>query len=347
MLGIRRRDVIAFLSGGAAWPLAARAQQPDGRLRRIGVLSAGSFEDDSVTRADLAALRGGLAKLGWVEGRNLRIDLRFTGNDPDRIRAYAAELISLAPEVIVTGGGATTRGMREATQTIPIVFTAGNDPVSNGLLQNIARPEGNTTGFTSTVDSLIGKWMGLLKEVAPHMTRVALIFVPGIVSETYFAAIYAAEKALGVKAMQGPYRNGAELERAIDSFAAENGSACPCPEGRRATELNGGLVVVPPAPGGSNGVLINQLALKYRLPTITANKYDAANGTLISYGTDSPETIGTVASYVDRLLRGAKVSELPVQFPTKFEMAVNLKTAKALGLAVPPSILLRADEVIE
>jgi putative ABC transport system substrate-binding protein len=218
-------------------------------------------------------LREGLAKLGWIEGRNLRIDLRFTGNDPDRIRASAAELISLAPEVIVTGDGAAVRGVREATQTIPIVFTAGNDPVTNGLLQNIARPEGNTTGFTSTVDSLIGKWLELLKEVAPHITRVALVFNPQTVNVGYFRPIEAVAPRLGVQAIKTPVRDPLEVVRAIDAFAAEP---------------NGGLLVVPVLPTDSTQML-RRLAAQHRLPDIYSGPSYVAVGGLMSYGTDSPD----------------------------------------------------------
>jgi putative ABC transport system substrate-binding protein len=201
---MKRRDFITLLGGAAAaWPLAAEAQQGE-RVRRIGVL-AGQNDDDPATRAGLAALREELAKLGWIEGRDLRIDLRFTGNDPDRLRAYAVELVSLAPEVIVTFGVATTRAAQEQTQTIPIVFMAGNDPVTNGLLQNTARPEGNTTGFPSTVDSLISKWLELLKEAAPHITRVALVFNPQTVNAPYFRPIEAAAPLLDVQALKTPY----------------------------------------------------------------------------------------------------------------------------------------------
>src|SRR5262245_43490957 len=195
---MRRREFIGLVGGAAAWPLAARAQQ-DARVRRIGVL-AGSTEDDSANRANLAALREGLSKLGWMEGRNLRIDLRFTGSDADRMRAYAGELVSLASAVIVAARAPATRAVQEQTKTIPSVFTAGNDPITNGLLQNITRPEGNTTGFTSTVDSLSGKWLELFKEATSHITRVALVFNPQTVNVGYFHSIEAAAYLLGMQA---------------------------------------------------------------------------------------------------------------------------------------------------
>jgi putative ABC transport system substrate-binding protein len=327
---MRRRDFITLLGGAAvAWPLAARAQQGE-KVRRIGVLVGGA-EDNSNTRANLAALGDGLAKLGWIEGRNLRIDLRFTLSDPARMRAYAVELVSLAPDVIVTSSRPATTAVQEQTKSIPIVFTAGNDPVSNGLLQNIARPEGNTTGFTSTVDSLIGKWLALLKEAAPHVTRVALVFNPQTVNAGYFGSIEAAAPLPGVQAIKTPVRDPLELVRAIDAFAAEP---------------NGGLLVVPVLPEDSYQML-HRVAAQHRLPAIHSNRGRVVDGGLMAYGTDFPDIYGRAAAYVDRILRGAKVSELPVQSPTKFELVVNLKTAKALGLTIPEGFLLRADELIE
>jgi putative ABC transport system substrate-binding protein len=329
MLGIRRREFIAALGGAAAWPLAARAQQ-DERVRRIGIL-AGSSADDSTARANLAALREGLAKLGWIEGRNLRIELRFTGTDPDRMRASAAELVSLVPEVIVTTSAPTTRVAQERTKTIPIVFTAGNDPITNGLLQNIARPEGNTTGFTNAVDSLSGKWLELLKEAASRVTRVALVFNPQTVNVGYFGPIEAAASRLGVQALKTAVRDPLEVVRAIDVFAAEP---------------NGGLLVVPVLPPDSVQML-HRLAAQHRLPDIYVNRRYVVDGGLMTYATNFLDNYRRAAGYVDRLLRGTKVSELPVQFPTKFELVVNLKTAKAIGLTIPEAFLLRADEVIE
>jgi putative ABC transport system substrate-binding protein len=322
---IGRRQFITLLGGAvAAWPLVARAQQEE-KVRRIGLL-AGIIED-----AWLAAWRDGLAKLGWIEGRNLRIDLRFTGSDPDRMRAYAVELVSLAPEVIVTTSAPATRAAQEQTQTIPIVFTAGNDPVTNGLLQNTARPEGNTTGFTSTVDSLISKWLELLKEAAPHITRVALVFNPQTVNVGYFRPIEEAATLVGVQTLKTPVRDPLEMVRAIDAFAAEP---------------NGGLLVVPVLPEDSFQMLL-RLAVQHRLPAFHGNRRQVVAGGLMSYATDFPDIYRRAATYVDRLLRGAKVSELPVQFPTKFELVINLKSAKTIGLTLPATLVDRADEVIE
>jgi ABC-type uncharacterized transport system substrate-binding protein len=327
---VKRREFITLLGGAAAWPLAARAQQQGDRVRRIGVLG-GSSEDDPSTRADLAALREGLAKLGWIEGRNLRIDLRFADTNPDRMRAYAAELVNLLPDVIVTTSAPATRVAQDRTKTIPIVFTAGNDPVTNDLLKNIARPEGNTTGFTNAVDSISGKWLELLKEAAPHITRVAVVFNPQTVNVGYFRAIETAAARLGVQALKTPVRDPLEVVRAIDAFA---------------TGPNGGLLVVPVLPTDSYQMLL-RLAAQHRLPDIQVNRRAVAGGGLMTYTINFPDNYRRAASYVDRLLRGAKVSELPVQFPTKFELVINLKTAKAIGLTIPEAFLLRADEVIE
>jgi putative ABC transport system substrate-binding protein len=325
---ILRRDFITLLGGAAAWPIAVRAQGE--RVRRIGVL-AGSTAEDSATRANLTALREGLAKLGWIEGRNLRIDLRFTGSDPDRMQAYAVELVSLSNEVIITTSFPATRAAQGHTKTVPIVFTAGTDPATNDLLQNIVRPEGNTTGFTSAVDSLSSKWLELLKEAAPHITRVALVFNPETVNVGYFRPIEAAASRLRVQALKTPVRDPLEMVRAIDAFAAEP---------------NGGLLVVPVLPENSYQML-HRVAAQHRLPDIHTNRRGVAGGGLMSYGADFPDNYRRAATYVDRLLRGAKVSELPVQFPTKFELIVNLKVATAIGLDIPQTLLGRADEVIE
>jgi ABC-type uncharacterized transport system substrate-binding protein len=326
----QRRSFLTLLGGAAAaWPAAAGAQQ-DGRLRQVGVLTGGT-EDNSDTRAQLAALRDGLAKLGWIEGRNLRINPRFSGTDPDRMRPYAVELVSLAPDVILASSRPATTAVQDQTKTIPIVFTAGNDPVTEGLVQNIARPEGNTTGFTSFVDSISGKWLELLKEAAPPITRVALVFNPQTVNAGYFRPIEEAAPRLGVQAIKIPVRDPLETVRALDAFAAEP---------------NGGLLVVPVLPNDSYQML-HRVAAQHRLPDIHSNRNRVAEGGLMTYAADSLDRYRRAATYVDRLLRGAKVSELPVQFPTKFELVINLKTAKAIGLTIPEAFLLRADEVIE
>jgi len=233
--------------------------------------------------------------------------------------------------VILTTSAPATRAVQEQTQTIPIVFTAGNDPVTNGLLQNTARPEGNTTGFTSTVDSLISKWLELLKEAAPHITRVALVFNPQTANVGYFRPIEVAAPMVGVQTLKTPVRDPLEMVRAIDAFAAEP---------------NGGLLVVPVLPDDSYQMLL-RLAAQHRLLAVYGNRRVVAAGGLMSYATDFPDIYRRAATYVDRLLRGAKVSELPVQFPTKFELVINLKSAKAIGLTLPATLVDRADEVIE
>jgi putative ABC transport system substrate-binding protein len=329
---VKRRQFLSLLGGAAAWPLAARAQQGE-RIRRIGILISG-VENDRGRQVNLAALREGLAKLGWIEGRNLQIDLRFGAGDPGHIRASAAELVGLAPDVMVTNVS-TTRAVQEQTQTIPIVITTGGDPVANGLIRNIARPEGNITGFISNEPSIAGKCLEWLKEAALPLSRVAIIFNPELTptAPSYLASIETAALAFGIQAIKTPIRNAVDIVRAIDTFTAEP---------------NGGLLVLPPPPNTALRETILQLATQHRLPAIfTGGRDAAAAGSLLAYGADLPDQNRRAASYVNRILRGAKVSELPVQFPTKFDLIINLKTAKAIGLTIPEAFLLRADEVIE
>jgi putative ABC transport system substrate-binding protein len=328
---MRRREFITLIGGAAVWPLAAHAQQ-DGGTRRIGVLQLGS-ESDSYFRGVVTALREGLQQQGWIEGRNLRIDARYGGGDLVRVRDNVQELVRLAPEVIVVGGALSTRALQQRTQTIPIVFVQVGDPVSAGVVENIARPEGNTTGITNLFPSITGKWVELLKGAAPHLSRAALIFHPEFrVNEMYLAAIEAAAASLAVKAIKTPVRNATEIGPAIDAFA---------------TEPNGGLIVVPPPLAVVDRELIVRLAIQRRMPTISVDRSHATEGGLISYGPDSRDLYRLAASYVDRILRGAKPGDLPVQFPTKFEMVINLKTARAIGLAIPATLTALADEVIE
>jgi putative ABC transport system substrate-binding protein len=327
---IRRRELLRLLGGAAAWPLAAGAQQ-DERVRRIGIL-AGGTDGSQVTRVSLAALREELAKLGWIEGRNLRIDLRFTAGDPERIRVYTMELVSLAPDVIVTTSRPTTKAAQQQTKSIPIVFASGGDPATNGLVQNITRPEGNTTGITNAVVSLGGKWLEVLKEAAPHITRVALVFNPETVGPGYLPAIEAAAPLLGVQTIKTSFRDPLEIVRVLDAFAAQP---------------NGGLLVVPVVPAGASYEMVIRLAAQHRLPAIYYSRVGVDAGGLITYAAAPYDLYRRAATYVDRVLRGAKVSELPVQFPTKFELVINLKTARAIGLDIPQTLLTRADEVIE
>jgi putative ABC transport system substrate-binding protein len=328
---MRRREFVTLLGGAAAWPLAARGQQPE-RMRRIGVLLAGS-EDDPYYQAEMAALRGGLQALGWSEGRNLRIDFRYVGIDSNQASAYAEELVSLAPDVIVSSGALQARAVQERTRTIPIIFLNVGDPVANNVVKNIARPEGNSTGITNLFTSITGKWLELLKEAAPLVTRVALIFNPEFpAGETYVASIEAAATTIAVKAIRAPVHNAAEIERTIHAFTAEP---------------HGGLIVVPPPFSSVDRKLIFRLAVEHRVPVVLDQKYTAEGG-LMSYGSESADLFrGGASIYVDRILRGAKPNDLPVQFPTKFHLAINLKTAKAIGLVIPESLLLRADEIIE
>jgi putative ABC transport system substrate-binding protein len=328
---LKRRSFLALIGASATWPLAARAQQGE-RVRRIGVLTSGT-EADQASQAQVAALRDGLAKLGWVEASNLRIDLRFGGGDAVRIRAFAAELVTLAPEVIVTNGVEATLALQRQTQTIPIVITGLGDPVANGIVQSLAHPEGNTTGVTNLFSSIGGKWLELLKEAAPRVERVALIYNAQVIQNVgFFPSIEEAAQRLAVKAIKTPYSDAFDLVRGIDAFASEP---------------NGGLMVLPPRPADAARGAILRLAAQHRLPTIYQDRAYAQEGGMMAYGSNTEDNFRRSSYFVDRILRGAKVSELPIEFPTKFELVVNLKTAKAMGLTIPEAFLLRADELIE
>jgi ABC-type uncharacterized transport system substrate-binding protein len=327
---VRRREFIGLLGSAVfAAPLAAHAQGE--RVRRIGRL-VGRTESDSEARS--AVFKETLEKLGWIEGRNLRIDVRYAADDINRVRSFAAELVSLAPDVIVTDAAVATRAVQEHTQAIPIVLVGGGDPVAIGLVQNIARPEGNTTGFSGPEPSIASKWLELLKEAAPRVTRVAIVFNPDLAptAPIYITVIEAAAPAFGLQTIATAVRNPIDIVRAIDAFAAEP---------------NGGLLVLPPPNSTAIRETIIPLASQHRLPAIYPGLADAAKGGLLAYAPDPLDTSRRAAAYVDRILRGAKVSELPVQFPTKFQLVVNLKTAKAIGLTIPETFLLRADELIE
>jgi putative ABC transport system substrate-binding protein len=320
---IRRRDFITLLGAAAAWPLAARAQQGD-RVRRIGVLIGGD-ENDPVVKTVISAFTQALADLGWVDGRNVRIDLRGA---PNRTRALAQELVGLQPDIIVTFGGTPTVVVQRETRTIPIVFAGVPDPVAIGVVPRLDRPSGNVTGFALFEPTLGGKWLELLSEIAPGLKRAAIMFNPDLPSaRVYMPSVETAARSLKVAPIITPVRAEVEIETAI--------------------EPGGGLVVLPGAPIAGHIAPIILAAARSNVPAVYPNSTQARDVGLLSYDVDRVDSFRRAATYVDRILRGAKPGDLPVQFPTKFEMVVNLKTAKALGLAVPPSILLRADETIE
>jgi putative ABC transport system substrate-binding protein len=329
-----RREFMATLGGAAALPIAARAQQPD-RMRRIGLL-INTVENDRPQQSNLRILREALAKLGWTETRNLQLDLRWGAGDVELLDMYARELVGLAPDVIVADAGAATRAAQRATQTIPIVYMAGGDPVVTGLMRDIARPEGNVTGFSSVEVAFAGKWVEHIKEAAPHLTRVGVLFNPELLSTAmrsgYSSAINAAAAIFGLQPTDLPIRDHIEAVRALDAFALQP---------------NGGLIVLPGTTNGGLRDTIIRLAAQHRLPAMYSARTSTVAGGLMSFGPDSTDQYRRGASYIDRLLRGAKVSDLPVQFPTKFELIINLKTAKAIGLVIPEVFLLHADELIE
>jgi putative tryptophan/tyrosine transport system substrate-binding protein len=328
---MKRREFITLLGGAAAWPLAARAQ-PE-RVRRIGVLMHLS-ENDPEAQARIRALLGGLQQLGWIEGRNLRIDYRYGAADVDRARRYAAELIALAPDVIQASGTGPMAALREATRTVPIVFAQVPDPINAGFVDSLARPGGNATGFSVFEEyGSSGKWLELLKEIAPQVTRVAVLRDPTIASGIgQTGAIQSVAPSLGVQVSPIGVRDASEIERAIATFG--HGA-------------NGALIVLGAPLAILQRDLITTLASQHRLPAVYPVRIFVAAGGLISYGPDSIEPYRRAAGYVDRILKGEKPADLPVQNPTKFELVINLKTAKALDLEIPPSVLARADEVIE
>jgi putative ABC transport system substrate-binding protein len=329
---MRRREVITLLGGAAAWPLAARAQQPGG-MRRIGVLIA-SAANDSENQARMAAFLQGLAQLGWTDGRNVRIDTRWATTNADDLRRHAAELAALAPDVLVAASGtATVAPLLQATRTVPIVFVIVIDPVGAGFVTSLARPGGNATGFLMLEYGLSGKWLELLKQIAPGVMRAAVVRDPAVASGIgQFAAVQAVAPSLGVELSPVDARDAPEIERAVTTFAHSG---------------NGGLIVTASAPTTRHRELIITLAARHRMPAVYPWRYFVTVGGLISYGPDSIDQYRQAAGYVDRILKGEKPADLPVQAPTKYELVINLKTAKALGLDVPPTLLARADEVIE
>ena len=327
---MKRRAFIATLGGAAAWPVVARGQQTE-RVRRVGVLMA-LGADDPESKARVTAFVQGLAQLGWIIGQNVQVDYRWALNFDD-VHRYVAELVALAPDVILTHSSATVAPLLQATRTVPIVFTLIVDLVGAGYVDSLAHPGGNATGFTIHEYAIGAKWLELLKQIAPTVTRVAVIRDPAIAAGTgMFGAIQSVASSFGVELNPVGVRDGGDIERAITAFARSS---------------NGGLIVTGSVPASANRELIVALAARHRLPAVYFTRYFVTGGGLISYGPDYVDQFRLAAGYVDRILKGEKPADLPVQAPTKYELAVNLKTAKALGLDVPQSLLARADEVIE
>jgi putative ABC transport system substrate-binding protein len=328
---VKRRQFIAGLGGAAAWPLAARAQQGD-RVQRIGVLLQ-SDENDPAYKSRLSAFTQALADLGWTDGRNVRMDLRWYGDDANRMRALAQELVGLQSDIILTGSTPATTAVQRETRTIPIVFANVAEPVASGIVPRLDRPGENITGFASSEATLGGKWLELLSEIAPGLKRAAIMFNPDTAPVSSFVPSFeTAARSLKVDPIIAPVHSDAEIEAAITALGREPGV---------------GLVLAPDAFTTAHRAPIISAAVRNNVPAVYTLSEFARGGGLLSYGPDAVDTWRRAATYVDRILRGAKPGDLPVQFPVKYEMAVNLKTAKALGLTVPQSILLRADEVIE
>jgi putative ABC transport system substrate-binding protein len=328
---MRRREFIALLGGAAAWPVAARAQQPD-RMRLIGVLMAFS-ENDPAAQSQVAAFRGALTKLGWSEGSNLRIELRWGAGDADRMKTFAKELIDLRPDAIVGQTTPATRALARETRTIPIVFWFVSDPVGSGFGASLAHPGGSITGFAAYDPAVGGKWLGLLKEIAPRTVRVALPFNPATAASPQFFRQDAAS-SMAVQLIDAPFHAKDEIEGIIAAQARNPG---------------GGLIVMPDAFffNVTNRDLIIALAARHGVPAIYWDRLFIISGGLIAYSADFAEELREAAGYIDRILKGANPGDLPIQQPTKFELVINVKTAKALGLSIPQSMLLLADEVIE
>jgi putative tryptophan/tyrosine transport system substrate-binding protein len=332
MFGLRRREFITLLGGAAAaWPLAARAQQSE-RVRRIGVLMP-LAADDAEGQARLAAFLQGLRELGWTDGRNVRIDTRWTAGNPDEIRKSAAEFVADAPDVILAAATPIVAALQPATRSVPIVFALVADPVAAGFVDSLSRPGGNINGFMNFEYGISGKWLELLKEIAPGVKRVAVIrelTSPSGLGQ--LGALQGAAPAFGVEVIPIGTRDAGEIERGIGAFARGP---------------NGGLIV----PGGVAGTVYREpiimLAARHRLPTVYSDPVSVTGGGLISYGPDRVDPFRRAAGYVDRILKGEKPADLPVQAPVKYELVINLKTAQALGLEIPPSLLARADKVIE
>jgi putative tryptophan/tyrosine transport system substrate-binding protein len=330
---MRRREFITLLGGAVvAWPPAARAQQPADQMRRIGVL-INLAADDPEGHARITAFAQGLQEAGWTTGRNVRIDYRWGGAGADAMAKYAAELVALAPDVILAAASVSVAALLQITRTIPIVFVQVIDPVSAGYVASLARPGGNATGFTIIEYGFSGKWLELLREIAPRITRAAVIRDPTVAAQIgQMGAIQSVAPSLGVELLPVEARDASEIERAVTAFARSG---------------NGGLIVLSGNRSLANRELIITLAARERLPAVYADRVFVTGGGLISYDTNRTEQYRRAAGYVDRILKGEKPADLPVQAPTKYELVINLKTAKALGLEVPSTVLARADEVIE
>ena len=329
---MKRREFIALLGGAAAaWPVLGRAQPAD-RTPRIGVMIA-TPESDPVTQARVAALRQGLAALGWIEGRTIRIDYRWNIEAPDRARAAAKELLALTPNVILPSTTPMLAAVRQETQSLPIVFVNVSDPIGTGLVESLARPGGNITGFTNFEYAMGSKWLQLLKQIAPDVTRVAAVANPSNPNtKLYLSAIAPAAPAAGLDLTMAGVNTDGDIEHAIASFAREP---------------KGGLLVIPdPVTINHRHAIIAQAA-KHRLAAVYAYRFFAASGGLLAYGTNTEDLFPRAASYVDRILKGEKAGDLPIQQPTKYELVINIKTANALGITIPPNLLALVDEVIE
>jgi putative tryptophan/tyrosine transport system substrate-binding protein len=330
MRDLRRRQFITLLGGAAAWPVTARAQAE--RMRRVGLLM-GYPEGDVEGQASVGAFQRRLQELGWIEGRNIQIDIRWAGADPNKARTFAKELVATQPDVIVPSTNLVTAILQQETLTIPIVFVLVGDPVGSGFVATMARPGRNLTGFSVFEPAIGGKWLEIFKEIAPTISRVGFILHPETpVNVGFLRAAEAAAPSLGVKIVALGVHSAAEIERAVTEFAADS---------------TGGLIVAPHAVTVGNRDVIIRLAARYRLPAVYGPRHYATSGGLISYGPNPIDPFRQGASYVDRILNGAKPADLPAQFPTKHELIVNLRTANALGLDIPPTLLARADEVIE
>ena len=329
---MRRREFITLLGGAVAWPVAARAQEAD-RVRRIGVLMAAS-ENDSERQAFVTAFREELQKLGWIDGRKVRFDIRWAAPQAAMLQRFAKELVALQPDLVLSHNTPTTINLQQQTRTIPIVFAVVSDPVGSGFVGSFPRPGGNITGFTNIEPTMTGKWVGLLKEIAPRVVRVAFLFNPATApyAEHYLSPFKEVAASLNLEAIPTPVRDTSELEAAITA---------------QAQTPHGGFVVMADTFMTNHRAEITSLAARHQLPAVYPYRFFLEVGGLLSYGNDLVDSFRRAASYADRILKGATPNELPVQAPVKFELAINLKTAKALGITIPPTLLTRADELIE